>query len=180
MVSTPRKKSSPRKRMSSASMYNDRTMQLMLLIVLLVVAFAWYYLKYGTSWWTALQTKVPSWGNSEWLILIMVLVFYISFLVTCMNEIRQHGTSDTKTFASVMFIFASVQVAIFSYLYSNDQQKYSQGFTNFVLLAILTVVLAYYSYTCCGRVTVATMAPSALALASVVYLTFWSYKVKNA
>lgn len=179
MAPSPRK-SSPRKKTSSGSIYNDQTMQLMFLIVILVIGFSWYYLKYGTTWWTAVSSKVPSWGNSEWLILLMVLVFYIAFTMACMNEIRQHNTQQTKTVATAMFIFASVQVAVFAYLYSNDQQKYSYGYTNFTLLTILTAFLVYYSYSCCGRTTGAAMAPSVLALASVVYLMAWSYKVKTA
>ena len=148
-------------------------------IVLIIVA---YISMYDVSWWTAVSSKTPSWGNSQWLIGIMFLLWYLAVTaIATMGLLDPKNRSSFKMFYVAMFVFVSLEAVVIAYLYSNKQQKYNYGFTAFMVAVVLTLLLVYWSYANSTRETMmTTMIPSVVALGTGAYLTYWAYKVKNA
>jgi len=177
-----RKSRSPRKDygMSMRNMYQDRYLQMYLLIAVLASVWFAYYSRKNNNWWPALQPKTPSWGNNEALLIVILFAWYLGVAITCVLHLMCYRENyDARMVTTVLFLVATVQLMVFAYLVSDGVNKYDEVFTNFVIAGAVTLFIAFKAYTSCYDKYRMIALPTVLALGTILYLIFWSYHVKK-
>lgn len=152
----------------------DQVFLIYLALVVVVVIVSYLYTRKGDNWWANVRHHTPSWGQSEALILVLFLFFYLAVTFSSLALARHISDQQERSVVHLTFVLISILLFAYFYASADGNEHHEEGFYVVLSALLLGLVLVYLAY---RNWHIHSLWSSGFAIAVGIYLTIWTWKV---